>query len=208
MNLKNKFVFLFFVFFVLGLSAKNSGFVLNLGGAYTNHRLNYIDTDNNSENFKHHMVKYKHLGGFNIGASYAFPKNWSVYIQSIFSFNNVFVNDTQLGLGYTFQLKNGFKLFLGGAFAIGGSIFKYSYNGITVENRAFNIGGGIDLTASYMFMEKFGVFIGFSDALYKSINGKEIVYANGEKKFRDIEEKYMPDLTNSVNLKLGFKIGL
>lgn len=146
MNRKLLFVCLVFALVFTGmLTAKSIGLDLEVGGAYNNHQLHRIGSSYGSNGFRYHGISSKSLGGFNIGISYPLPKNWAVFANTTFTFNNIFVNDTMLGVGYIFKPGKGFELLLGGAFAFGGSAFQWASGGAIITESYFNLGGGINL---------------------------------------------------------------
>ena len=183
---------LFAVVFTAAGSAKSLGLNLYVGGVYTNHQIHDV-WDSAYDGFNYRNIRSKHMGGFNIGLSYELPKNWAIFGSTIFSFNRIYVNDTQFGFGYTFKPGKGFSLFLGGAFAIGGS--QFIGNGAAEEGYT-NIGGRLNLTAFYMFTGQLGIYLGFSDNIYKPVRGF----------YKNTLRKKLPDMANSINLALGFKI--
>ena len=185
---------LFAVVFATAGSAKSLGLNLYVGGVYTNHQIHDV-WDSAYDGFNHRHIRSKHMGGFNIGLSYELPKNWAIFGSTIFSFNRIYVNDTQFGFGYTFKPGKGFNLFLGGAFAIGGSQFVHSVRGGAAEEGYTNIGGGVNLTAYYMFTGQFGMYLGLHGNFYKPIRG-----------YYKAQNRILPHFANSTNVALGFKI--
>ncbi|UTC75581.1 DUF2715 domain-containing protein [Treponema sp. OMZ 792] len=209
MNKKIFFVCLVFALVFTGmLTAKSIGLNLEAGAAYTNHQLHYFDNDTRHDGFKHQGIKSKSLFGFNLGVSYPLPKNWSVFVSTVFAFNRTFVSDTMLGAGYTFKPGKGFDLFLGGGLAFGGSVFKWSSGNVSITNRFFNIGAGINLTASFMFTNKIGMFAGISNTYYKPVSGKWSNKIGDKTTSGDIASNHMPDLAKSISGRLGVKIKL
>ncbi len=209
--MKKKIILLFVAFtlvFVGTASAKSIGLSLNVGGLYTNHQLHYISDGKTYDNFQHHNIFSKHMGGFSAGLSYRLPKNWALYFDTMFAFNKIFVNDTQLGFGYIFRPGKGFEIFLCGGLAIGGSKFDYTRAGITTEWKYFNVGGGLSLTASYMFTRKFGIYFGISDSYYKPVTGETRTYANDNKSgtWKALNTGNMPKYNQSINARLGLKV--
>lgn len=209
MNKKLFFVCLVFALVFTGmLTAKSTGINLEVGAAYNNHQLHNIGKNYAYDGFKHHGIRSKSLGGVNIGISYPLPKNWAVFANTTFTFNHTFVNDTMLGVGYIFKPGKGFELLLGGAFAFGGSAFNYTENNSNVTESYFNIGGGINFTASFMFTRKFGMYAGASLIYYKPVSGRKSIKNGNSSRTTNINSGLMPDLTKSIGLKLGLKIKL
>ena len=164
MNKKLFFVCLVFALVFTGmLTAKSIGLNLEAGAAYTNHQLHTFGKDTKSDGFKYQGIKSKSLFGVNLGISYPLPKNWAVFVNTTFAFNNTFVNDTMLGAGYIFKPTRGVDLFLGGGLALGGSVFKWAKGSVSTTYKFFNIGAGINFTASVMFTNKIGMYAGISD---------------------------------------------
>lgn len=209
MNKKLFFVCLVFALVFTGmLTAKSTGINLEVGAAYTNHQLHNIGKNYAYDGFKHHGISSKSLGGFNIGISYPLPKNWAVFANTTFTFNHTFVNDTMLGAGYTFKPGKGFELLLGGAFAFGGSAFQWASGSAIITDSYFNIGGGINFTASYMFTSKFGMYAGASAIYYKPVVGKRSTKIGNSTNSASIKSSSLPDMAKSINIKLGLKIKL
>ena len=208
MNKKLFFVCLVFALVFTGmLTAKSTGINLEVGAAYTNHQLHTIN-GYGSNGFRHHGIRSKSLGGVNIGISYPLPKNWAVFANTTFTFNNIFVNDTMLGVGYIFKPGKGFELLLGGAFAFGGSAFQWATGGAIVTESYFNLGGGINFTASYMFTGKFGMYAGASALYYKPLSGNRETKIGNSSSSVSIQPSVLPNLAKSIGLKLGLKIKL
>ena len=206
MNKKLFFVCLVFALVFTGmLTAKSTGINLEVGAAYNNHQLHNIGKNYAYDGFKHHGIRSKSLGGVNIGISYPLPKNWAVFANTTFTFNHTFVNDTMLGVGYIFKPGKGFELLLGGAFAFGGSAFLIN-NETTVSY--FNVGGGINFTASYMFTGKFGMYAGASAIYYKPVAGNISTKIGNSTSSTGIKSGSLPDMAKSINIKLGLKIKL
>ena len=206
MNKKLFFVCLVFALvFTSMLTAKSTGINLEVGAAYNNHQLHNIGKNDANDGFKHHGIRSKSLGGVNIGISYPLPKNWAVFANTTFTFNHTFVNDTMLGVGYIFKPGKGFELLLGGAFAFGGSAFLIN-NETTVSY--FNVGGGINFTASYMFTGKFGMYAGASALYYKPLSGNRETKIGNSSSSVSIQPSLLPNLAKSIGLKLGLKIKL
>ena len=207
MNKKLFFVCLVFALVFTGmLTAKSTGINLEVGAAYNNHQLHDIGKNYANDRFKHHGIRSKSLGGFNIGISYPLPKNWAVFANTTFTFNHTFVNDTMLGVGYIFKPGKGFELLLGGAFAFGGSVFSYQKGNFTYTDSYFNVGGGINFMASYMFTSKFGMYAGASAIYYSPVYGswaKKDTNGNSHSRTENL-----PNLTKSIGAKLGVKIKL
>lgn len=200
MNKKIILIAAFSLFFAGMLQAKNIGIGLEIGADYTHHRIHRFGKSKDY-GFGTHSSMFKHMGGFNFAISYSLPKNWAVYASTIFAFNATFVNDTQLGIGYNFALGKGFHLFLGGGFAIGGSKFTAKMLTETKEYLKYtNIGGGLKLTASYMFTKMLGMYFGTSAHYYKPVKG----YVFGTEKPFDA----LPSMVQSINLCAGIKIGI
>ncbi|UTY26547.1 hypothetical protein [Treponema denticola] len=209
MNRKLFFVCLVFALVFTGmLTAKSIGLDLEVGGAYNNHQLHTIGSSYGSNGFRYHGIRSKSLGGFNIGVSYPLPKNWAVFANTTFTFNNIFVNDTMLGVGYIFKPGKGFELLLGGAFAFGGSAFQWASGGAIITESYFNLGGGINFTASYMFTSKFGMYAGASALYYKPLSGNLETKIGNSSSSVSIKSGSLPDLAKSIGLKLGLKIKL
>ena len=207
MNRKLFFVCLVFALVFTGmLTAKSVGINLEVGAAYNNHQLHNIGKNYAYDGFRHHGIRSKSLGGFNIGISYPLPKNWAVFANTTFTFNHTFVNDTMLGVGYIFKPGKGFELLLGGAFAFGGSVFNWPEGSLTATDSYFNVGAGINFTASYMFTGKFGMYAGASVIYYGPVYGnwaKKDVNGNSYSR-----KGNLPDLAKSIGAKLGVKIKL
>ena len=209
MNRKLFFVCLVFALVFTGmLTAKSTGINLEVGGAYNNHQLHRINNSYGYDGFKYHGIRSKSLGGFNIGISYPLPKNWAVFANTTFTFNNIFVNDTMLGVGYIFKPGKGFELLLGGAFAFGGSALNKTKNKPKVTYSYFNIGGGINFTASFMFTGKFGMYAGASAIYYKPVAGNISTKIGNSTSSAGIKSSSLPDMAKSINIKLGLKIKL
>jgi len=207
MNKKLFFVCLVFALVFTGmLTAKSVGINLEVGAAYNNHQLHNIGKNYAYDGFRHHGIRSKSLGGFNIGISYPLPKNWAVFANTTFTFNHTFVNDTMLGVGYIFKPGKSFELLLGGAFAFGGSVFNWPEGSLTATDSYFNVGAGINFTASYMFTGKFGMYAGASVIYYGPVYGnwaKKDVNGNSYSR-----KGNLPDLAKSIGAKLGVKIKL
>ena len=209
MNRKLFFVCLVFALVFTGmLTAKSIGLDLEVGGAYNNHQLHTIGSSYGSNGFRYHGISSKSLGGVNIGISYPLPKNWAVFANTTFTFNNIFVNDTMLGVGYIFKPGKGFELLLGGAFAFGGSAFQWASGGAIITESYFNLGGGINFTASYMFTSKFGMYAGALALYYKPLSGNLETKIGNSSSSVSIKSGSLPDLAKSIGLKLGLKIKL
>lgn len=209
MNRKLFFVCLVFALVFTGmLTARSIGLDLEVGGAYNNHQLHTIGSSYGSNGFRYHGISSKSLGGVNIGISYPLPKNWAVFANTTFTFNNIFVNDTMLGVGYIFKPGKGFELLLGGAFAFGGSAFQWATGGAIVTESYFNLGGGINFTASYMFTSKFGMYAGASALYYKPLSGNRETKIGNSSSSVSIQPRLLPNLAKSIGLKLGLKIKL
>ena len=204
MNKKLFFVCLVFASVFTGmLTAKSVGLNLEAGGAYTNHQLHTIN-DYGPNGFRYHGINLQDLGGINIGISYPLPKNWAVFANTTFTFNNIFVNDTMLGAGYIFKPGKGFELLLGGAFAFGGSAFFHTSDKTTESY--FNVGGGINFTASYMFTGKFGMYAGASAIYYKPVAGNVSKKIGSNTTTTSIKSGSLPDMAKSINIKLGLVV--
>ena len=189
-----------FFFFTGVLQAKSIGIAFEIGPNYTNHQIHRFGESNNS-GFGTHSIIFKHMGGFNLAIAYSLPKKWSLYASTTFAFNATFVNDTQLGIGYNFALGKDFNLFFGGGFAIGGSKFTEKINNKTKEYLKYtNIGGGLKLTASYMFTKTLGIYFGAAANYYKPIKG----YIWGT----EITSRNLPNMAKSINVQAGLKIGI
>lgn len=200
MNKKIILVAGIFFFFAGMLQAKSTGIGLEIGADYTNHQIHTFGEHKN-DGFGIHSIKFKHMGGFNLSISYSIPKNWALYASTTFAFNSVFVNDTQLGIGYNFAVGKGFNLFFGGGFAIGGAKFTAKIFNETKEYLKYtNIGGGLKLTASYMFTKILGVYFGTALNYYKPVKG----YLWGT----EVQSKDLPNISKSINVYAGLKIGL
>jgi len=209
MNKKLFFICLVFALvFTSMLTAKSVGLNLEAGVAYTNHQLHYFSNNTGTDGFKHQWIRSKSLFGFNLGISYPLPKNWSVFVNTTFAFNNTFVNDTMLGAGYIFKPGRGVDIFLGGGLGFGGSVFKWASGSISTAYKFFNIGAGINLTASFMFTDKIGMYVGISDTYYKPVSGKWSTKVGDKNSSGDISSGEMPDLAKSINGRLGVKIKL
>ena len=209
MNRKLLFVCLVFALVFTGmLTAKSTGINLEVGGAYNNHQLHTIGKDYDDDYFKYHNISSQNLGGFNIGISYPLPKNWAVFANTTFTFNHTFVNDTMLGVGYIFKPGKGFELLLGGAFAFGGFAFNKTKSKPKVTYSYFNIGGGINFTASFMFTGKFGMYAGASAIYYKPVAGNISTKIGNSTSSAGIKSSSLPDMAKSINIKLGLKIKL
>ena len=207
MNKKLLFVCLVFALVFTGmLTAKSIGLDLEVGGAYNNHQLHRINNSYGYDGFKYHGIRSKSLGGVNIGISYPLPKNWAVFANTTFTFNNIFVNDTMLGVGYIFKPGKGFELLLGGALAFGGSAFQWATGGAIVTESYFNLGGGINFTASYMFTGKFGMYAGASALYYKPVAGNESRKRGSNTTTESIKSGSLPDMAKSINIKLGLVV--
>ena len=206
MNKKLLFVCLVFASVFTGmLTAKSVGLNLEAGGAYTNHQLHTI-TGYGYDGFRHHGISLQDLGGINIGISYPLPKNWAVFANTTFTFNNIFVNDTMLGVGYIFKPGKGFELLLGGAFAFGGSAFQRAIGSDIITKSYFNLGGGINFTASYMFTGKFGMYAGASALYYKPVAGNKSTKRGSKTDTESIKSDSLPDMAKSINIKLGLVV--
>ncbi len=199
MNKKIVVLMAFFTVFAGAASAKSIGLNLEIGAVYTNHQLHYFGGGTQSDGFRHHSIKFKHMGGFNVGLSYDLPKNWAIYASTIFAFNSIFANDTQFGIGYNFRLARGFSLFLGGAFAVGGSQFNRIIANKSAEWEKYtNLGGGVRLTAAYMFTGRFGIYFGGWANYYKPIKGVKLG--------QEMPARNLPTMVQSLNAMAGLKI--
>lgn len=192
------FVCFFLTLFVGFASAKTLGLNLLVGGVYTNHQLHY-SSGTGSDGFSTWTIRSKHMGGFNIGLFYDLPKNWSVYLNTQFSFNKIFVNDTQAGFGYNFKPGKSFNLFLGGAFAFGGS--KHSSPGSNSSVEYGNIGGGVAFIPSFMLSNKVGMYLGVMGSIYKPVSSTHVTRINNTSK--RTENVLLPKMATSINVMLG-----
>ena len=113
-----------------------------------------------------------------------------------------------LGVGYIFKPGKGFELLLGGAFAFGGSAFQWASGGAIITESYFNLGGGINFTASYMFTSKFGMYAGALALYYKPLSGNLETKIGNSSSSVSIKSGSLPDLAKSIGLKLGLKIKL
>lgn len=183
-----------------------AGLSFDVGAQYLNHQLHNFgkDNKNNGNDFNYHSIAFKNMGGFNLGMNYEIAKNWSVFLNTAFSFNSTFVNDTVLGFGYTFGLDKGFRLFLGGGLAFGGSEFSKTYYNTTTKTSYVNVGGAVQLVASYMFTRMFGIYFGVSDNLYAVVKGTRKIGSTTT----DIQTDYLPDMNKSMSAKVGLRIAL
>lgn len=189
-----------FMFLFCGtVSAKTIGLNLLVGGVYTNHQL-HNSSEQNSYGFSTWTIWSKHMGGFNVGLFYDLPKNWSLYLNTQFSFNKIFVNDTQAGFGYNFKPGKGFNMFLGGGFAFGGSKHRISN---TKSHEYGNIGGGIAFIPSFMFSNKLGMYMGVMGSIYKPVSSKVVTKTNNK---YTRENNYLRRMASSINVMLGLKI--
>ncbi len=204
----NKKIILFFVAFTLvfagNASAKSIGLDLNFGVVYTNHQLHDVSNVDQVTQFKTRSIRSMHMGGFNIGIAYDLPKNWALYLDTAFSFNKLFVNDTQLGFGYVFKPGKKFQIFLGGGLGLGGSVFSHSIGSTTHTQSYFNVGGGVRLTTTYLFTEKFGMYLGVSGNFYKPVAGEIKTKIGDKESTRKISEN--TSYNQSLGANLGFTI--
>lgn len=127
-----------------------------------------------------------HTGGLNVLFGAEFVKNFGVYGSANLAFgknywvkssqpdsysgqrhtpNFTYAIDSQLGLFYVFHPTDNLDLRLGLGLGIGGS----GYNETTKEDSQLNIGGGVDLTLSYMFTKLIGIYGGVSDTIYAPV---------------------------------------
>lgn len=203
MNKKILFIFIgLLTISTTALSAKALGVELDVGGVYTRHSQHSIGSCCDGAGFSSYSKASKNLGGLSLGINYQLTKNWALFANTMFTFHRTFVNDTQLGVGYTFLLGKGFNLFIGGGFALGGSISKYNENYTT---KYFGIGGGFSVTASYMFTRQLGIYFGVSDSYYKPVTGK-IETKNVITKLR--ADSLKNKIHQSLNARIGLRIKL
>ncbi len=195
-----------FTFILTGiLSAKSEDFNMEIGAVYTNHQLHNIgDIAENA--FQTFTILTMHLGGFDVGFNYRLDKQWYVYFSTMFAFNKMFVNDTQLGFGYNFQPGKGFNLFLGAGLALGGSVFKHTSNNITSQEEYFTVGGGISLLGSYMFSRYIGIYFGISDSYYKPITGRHKKSDENGGAWTKYKITELNTFTKSINARAGVKV--
>lgn len=185
--------------------ARNKGLSLDIGAHYENHSLHYFD-DGKMNDFNVHSNHNKHMGGFNLGLDFMVAENWSIFLDTSFSFNGVFVNDSAIGFGYNFNIGKGFNLFIGGGFGFGGSQFKWSVGNVETKQEFFNVGVNLKLIASYMFTNKVGIFFGITDTYYIPAMGKQkIKFGSNEKEF-SIKRNNLPNYVQSIQPKLGIRL--
>lgn len=193
------FVCFFLTFFVGFASAKTLGLNLLVGGVYTNHQL-HSSSGTDHDGFSAWIIRSKHMGGFNAGLFYDLPKNWSVYLNTQFSFNKIFVNDTQAGFGYNFKPGKVFNLFLGGAFAFGGS--KHGNSNSSYEYG--HIGGGVSFIPSFMISNKIGLYMGVMGSIYKPVSGYHVTTSKNGTNRNALS--HLPTMTTSINVMIGVRV--
>lgn len=200
--------------FVLVLSitglvfAQNIGLDLEVGGQYANSQRHSFTTEDSKAKFHNHIITHQHMGGFNVGINYAFTQKWAVFFNSAFSFNSVFLNDTVLGIGYNFSADSDkVKLFLGGGLAFGGLVDKKDAVTTSTE-RYFNVGVGVQGTATYMITKQVGIHCGLTGNIYGIITGHKVTYTNGKKTSSvSIDRKTNPyKFIASINAKAGLTV--
>lgn len=193
------FTFAFFAF------AKDAGVSLDIGAHYENHSLHYFG-DENQHNFNVHSAYVKHMGGFNLGLDFMVAKNWSIFLDTSFSFNGVFVNDTAIGFGYNFNIGKGFNLFIGGGFGFGGSKFTWTEMHTDYSEEYFNVGANLKLIISYMFTHRVGIFFGISDTYYIPAMGKQKKSTGSFTNEKSLSGNDLPKYTQSIQPKCGVRI--
>ncbi|MEL3908934.1 MAG: hypothetical protein P1P64_08020 [Treponemataceae bacterium] len=200
-----------FLTFVCVLSIASFAFAkgnlsLDIGAQYANNQLHRFGKEP-SNKFHNHNIRLQHMGGFNLGVNYEIAKNWGIFLNSAFSFNNVFLNDTVLGFGYTFAIpKAPIKLFLGGGLALGGFIYDNNIASVKTRTSHFNLGAGLQLVGSYMFTNMFGCFFGADLNYYGVLSGKEKTTVSSATNTSSISKSNLPDLAKTFHLKAGLRI--
>lgn len=189
-----------------GLFARNIGLNIDIGAQYNNHQLHEFQTGANG--FNVHRILSKHMGGFHLDISYVLGKNWSIFLDTAFSFNKTFVNDSLLGFGYTFPVKRYFDIFFGLGFGFGGSLFSYKLAATSVSDTAAYIGAGFELKGLLMFSDHVGFYFGVQDNMYAAVSGKHKTVTGNVKTEVSRSKSDLPDMVNSLLLKAGLRIAL
>jgi len=116
--------------------------------------------------------------------------------------------DSQFGFFYVFQPVKKMNLMLGVGIGIGGSGRNYTYTRsllLTKEERSqTNIGGGVNLNASYMFTKMVGIYGGISDTIYAPVSTKTKITV-GNKTTESTNSNASGKLANSLNIKAGIQ---
>lgn len=199
-----KFISFILVIFLVSFVFAEIGLTFDIGGHYANEQRHKFGTD--VSDFHTQVITMQHMGGFDIGVNYEIAKGWGVFFNSAFSFNNLFLNDSLLGFGYTFKMDNSdFKVFLGGGLAFGGLIYKTKKADITTSY--FNLGAGVQVVGSYMFKNKFGVFFGADLNYYGVLSGNTKIKIGDKTSKNEIDKKLLPSMAKSFHLKAGLRIG-
>ena len=168
-----------------------------------------------------HISWTAHTGGLNVLFGAEFVKNFGVYGSANLAFgknywvkssspghyqgdrftpNFTYAIDSQLGLFYVFHPTDNLDLRLGLGLGIGGS----GYNETTKEDSQLNIGGGVDLTLSYMFTKLIGIYGGVSDTIYAPVYQATTTITGSTKK-KESSTDVSGKLANSFSCKAGIR---
>ena len=162
-----------------------------------------------------------HTGGLNVLFGAEFVQNFGVYGSVNLAFgkyywsktsspdsyggyrytpNFTYAIDSQLGLFYVFHPSNNLDLRLGLGLGIGGS----GHNTTALEYSQLNIGGGVDLTISYMFTEMIGIYGGVSDTIYAPVYRATTTIV-GSAKTKESSTNVSGRVANSFSIKAGIR---
>ena len=165
-------------------------------------------------------------GGLNVLFGVEFIKNFGVYGTANFAFGRYYWSkhsypihydgtrntatltyaiDSQFGFFYVFHPVKNLDLRLGAGLGIGGSGRNYPEGSDKKEKSQVNIGGGVDLTLSYMFTELIGIYGGVSDTIYAPVYTKtKTKHSNGS--IGTQEDPYVSGkIANSFSCKAGIR---
>ena len=162
-----------------------------------------------------------HTGGLNVLFGAEFVQNFGVYGSVNLAFgkyywsktsspdsyggkrytqNFTYAIDSQLGLFYVFHPSNNLDLRLGLGLGIGGS----GHNTTALEYSQLNIGGGVDLTISYMFTNLIGIYGGVSDTIYAPVY-RATTTIGGSAKTKKSSTNVSGRVANSFSIKAGIR---
>ena len=114
--------------------------------------------------------------------------------------NFTYAIDSQLGLFYVFHPTDNLDLRLGLGLGIGGS----GHNTTAREYSQLNIGGGVDLTISYMFTKLIGIYGGVSDTIYAPVYRATTTIV-GSVETKDPSTDVSGMVANSFSIKAGIR---
>ena len=205
------------VFSVGFLSAKVK-MNLELGPVYT-----YFSSRTTVGN--RHTSWTAHTGGLNVLFGAEFVKNFGVYGSANLAFgknywtkssqpdsysgqrhtpNFTYAIDSQLGLFYVFHPTDNLDLRLGLGLGIGGSGHNTTIAGTKTKVSQLNIGGGVDLTLSYMFTKLIGIYGGVSDTIYAPVY-QATTTITGSTNNKSSSTNVSGKLANSFSCKAGIR---